>query len=98
MKNELPVPPAAQRDKKSQEAIRAWVAEGGLHCSLNIGLWDDHEGTAWGILLSDVARHVSNAMSKGDRTQAQAVLDDIRAAFEREMEEPTSPASGSFIE
>jgi hypothetical protein len=98
MKSELPVPPAAQRDKKSQEMIRAWVAEEGLHCSLNIGVWGDREGTAWGILLSDVARHVSDAISKGDRTKREAILAEIQAAFEREMEKPTSPTEGSFIE
>jgi hypothetical protein len=65
---------------------------------LNIGVWGEKEVISWGLFISDVARHVSDALSKGDRMQAQAVLDDIRAAFEREMEEPTSPATGSFIE
>ena len=98
MKNEVLGPPAAQRDKKSREMIRAWVAEEGLHCSLSIGSWGEHEGTAWGILLSDVARHVSNAIGKGDRSKREAILAEIQTAFEREMEKPTSPAEGSFIE
>jgi len=98
MKHDLPIPPVAQRDKNSREVIRAWVAEEGLHCSLNVGLWGDREGTAWGILLSDVARHVTDAIGKGDRSKREQILADIRAAFEREMEEPTSPTEGSFIE
>jgi len=98
MKSELLIPPAAQRDKKSKEMIRAWVAEEGLHCSLSIGSWGENEGTAWGILLSDVARHVSNAVGKGDRSRREQILAEIWAAFEREMEKPTSPTEGSFVE
>jgi hypothetical protein len=98
MKHELPIPPIAQRDKNSREMIRAWVADEGLHCSLNVGLSGDGEGTAWGIVLSDVARHVSDAIGKGDRGKRESILAEIQAAFEREMEKPTSLTKGSFIE
>ena len=71
----LVIPPAAQRDDDSIEMLSAWVAEKGLHCSLNIGVWDSNRGDeprAWGILLADVIRHIANAIEehKGDRSDA----------------------------
>jgi hypothetical protein len=41
---QLPIPGAAIGDTKSFEMIRAWVANHGLHCSLNIGVWENHLG------------------------------------------------------
>lgn len=38
---ELIIPEAAQRDEDSIEMIRVWIAERGLHASLNVGLYGD---------------------------------------------------------
>lgn len=97
---ELVIPPPARRDKNATEMIRAWVAENGLHCSLNIGMWEGHakirEGEAWGILLADVIKHIANAMherydAEPDKTKVQIV----KALF-AELEIPTSEAKGQF--
>jgi hypothetical protein len=57
-KNELAIPPSARSDSKARELIRAWAAHEGLHCSLSIDNWGENERLGWGILLTDVARHV----------------------------------------
>jgi hypothetical protein len=61
----LVIPPAAQRDENSLQMISGWIAEQGLHCTLNIGMWHGQgmsESASWGILLADVVRHVANAI------------------------------------
>ena len=89
----LVVPPAAQRDEKAVQLLSAWAAERGLHCTMNIGMWHDSgrdEPTAWGILLSGVARHIVNGLNPAD------TLADIRQAFDRELGDPTSDVEGAF--
>ena len=56
----LVIPPAAQRDEDAVQMLSAWVAEKGLHCTINVGMWNEagrNEPAAWGVLLADVVRH-----------------------------------------
>ncbi|MDO9489832.1 MAG: DUF5076 domain-containing protein [Sphingomonadaceae bacterium] len=94
---ELVIPAAAARDPQAVEVIRAWIAERGLHCSLNVGMYGEDETRAWGILLADAARHVANALSSSGQCAHHVALDQIRASFTRELDKPTSSATGSFI-
>jgi hypothetical protein len=93
---ELTVPPAAIRDPNSVEVISAWIAEHGLHCSLKIGMYEDRETWAWGILLADAARHVADALSSTRDYDRDAALDEIRESFSVELNDPTSETTGSF--
>jgi hypothetical protein len=95
----LVVPPAALRDDNSVQMLSAWIAEEGLHCTLNMGFFaaNGHkEAHVWGILIADLVRHIANAQR--DETGAsvpetiQAVLDGLNA----ELENPTSDAEGGF--
>ena len=94
----LEVPPGAKSDKQASELIRAWAAHGGLQCSLNVDAWSGEQTTiGWGILLSDIARHISNALyeSRGlDRTQTLA---QIQKVFNSELESPTADVNGNFV-
>ena len=96
MHNELPIPPSARSDKNSQELIRAWAANGGLHCSLNVNSWGDQERTVWGILLTDVARHVANALRDAKGWDSNETIQEIRRVFNAELDSPTAEASGGF--
>ena len=97
---QLPIPPAAKRDSHSREMIRAWVAEQGLHCSLNIGTDfqanSADEKRAWGILLADVARHVANAFEEMEGADAREIVETIRDEFNGEIDRPTSKHLGKF--
>jgi hypothetical protein len=97
--NVLTVPPAAVRDAESVEVIRAWVAEGGLHCSLKVGMWGsgDREEAGWGILIADVIRHVSNALREQRGGNAEYIQRVIVESLMRELGHPTSGAEGAFI-
>ncbi|HET7440348.1 MAG TPA: DUF5076 domain-containing protein [Terriglobales bacterium] len=95
---ELSVPPGAVKDKKSCELLRAWIAQGGLHCSLNVSAWDDeHAAIGWGILLTDIARHVANALHESKNWNADDTINKIRAVFNAELNTPTADAKGKFV-
>ncbi len=96
MLRELPIPPAARSDKNAREMIRAWVADNDLHCSLEIGCWGDDELMAWGILLTDVVRHVSDAMNKDKGWDRAEIVRAIRKVFNAELDSPTAEPTGKF--
>ncbi len=95
----LVVPPAAQRDEKSIQMLSAWIAEKGLHCTLNIGFFDGQgrdEPGSWGILLADLVRHIGNAWQDERGVRAEATVAAILQVLEAELESPTSAVQGSF--
>jgi hypothetical protein len=100
-KRQRPIPEAALRDDGSVEILRVWIAEQGLHCSLKIGMY--HESTqipepkAWGVILADVARHVSNALAAAYAIDATATLVAIQDSMVEELSDPTSPVTGDFV-
>jgi hypothetical protein len=99
---ELPIPDAAVRDHdKSVEMLRAWIAEGALFCSLNIGMYvegaDIREEDAWGTILADAMRHVASGLSKRYDRSYRGALDNMKARFIAELDSPTSAAAGGFV-
>ena len=96
LSSELPIPPSARSDKNAQELIRAWAAHGGLHCSLNVDKWGDRERTAWGILLTDVVRHVANALHDAKGWDRNETVREIRRVCDAELDDPTADPSGQF--
>lgn len=96
MPNELPIPPNARSDKKAQEVVRAWVAHGGLHCSLNVDSRGDQERLFWGILLTDIVRHVANALHDAKGWDEKDTVAEIRRVFNAELDDPTAEPSGQF--
>lgn len=94
----LEIPPGAKSDKQATELIRAWAAHGGLQCSLNINAWSGEQTTiGWGILLSDIARHVSNALYESRQLDRTRTLAEIQRVFNSELESPTADANGNFV-
>ncbi len=96
--DQLPVPPGIAGDDDAREMVRAWVAHQGLHCTLNLGQWGEREAIGWGVLLSDVARHVANALHEQSGVDPQAVLEQLREVFNDELDEPTAEADGGFVQ
>lgn len=98
MSGELQIPPGVASDKNARELVRAWVAHGGLQCSLNIGTWKDgEEQIGWGILLSDIARHVADALYQSKDADKDQTLSKIRAVFNSELNGPTADTTGKFV-
>lgn len=98
--NERPIPEAARRDGNAVEMARVWIAEGQLHCSMKVGMYEETtstpEGSAWGTILADMARHVAMAMAAGYSADQDEVIEEIRAAFLDELNSPSSDAEGDF--
>lgn len=96
----LVIPPAAQRDDNSIEMFSAWIAEKGLHCSLNIGMLTKNgrsEASAWGILFADAIRHVANALQEECGLSAPDTVAAILESMHGEFSDPTSAPKGSFV-
>jgi Domain of unknown function (DUF5076) len=99
MANELPIPPEAIAHR-SVEMIRVWLANGHVHCVLNIGFWENQgldERAAWGILLADIVHHIADAHKSEYARDHQQTISSIRRSFEAEMDSPTTERLGEFV-
>ena len=85
MKNELAVPDGVKGDPKAFELVRAWVAEGELHVSLQMGDWDDP--AAWGTVLADLARHVARFYEEKKGLGPEETMERVRDAMDAELED-----------
>jgi len=96
----LTLPPAAETDDNAVEMARCWIAEGGLHCVLNIGHWqkasETDERHAWGIMLADIARHVSNALEDVTGLDRRESLRMVVDSFNAEIGHATSTHDGQW--
>jgi hypothetical protein len=93
----LSIPPAAQRDKASFEVLRVWIAEQGQHVSIRSGAWEDP--FAWGIVLADLARHISLAHKlQNEGTDEEAFLARVLEGFQAEIENPTDEPEGEVTQ
>jgi hypothetical protein len=79
------------------ELLRAWVIDGNLHCQLNIGPADEDAAIVFAILLSDVARHVADALQKTQGVPADETLAKLRQHFNAELSSPSSDAKGGLV-
>ena len=97
MPTELQPPPAVSSDPRSCELVRGWAAHGGLQCSLNVDAWEEDADIRWGVLLSDIARHVADALYRRKHLGRDQTLAKIRAVFNSELNNPTAETQGKFI-
>ncbi len=91
----LPVPAQALTAETKTEALRAWIVDGALHVSLAPEIFE-YPGR-WGILLVDIARHVSNALHETRGVSADHVLREIRETLDDEWESPTDDHPGELV-
>ena len=91
---QLPIPDIARSDVNSFEILRVWVADKGQHVSLRAGVWTDP--AAWGLVLADLARHVSNCYQEDAQLDPIRTLRRIKAAFDVECTAPTDDPSGEI--
>ena len=94
--NELPIPADVESDENAKELVRAWAAHRGLHCSLSVNNWGENERTAWGVLVSDVVRHIADAMYEQHGWDKAESIREIRRVFDEELDSPTAETSGGF--
>lgn len=98
--NERPIPPAALVDENAVELLRVWVAQKKLQSSMKIGMYSEmgmDESAAWGTILADTARHISQALTKDLGGDEVSFLARLQSQFNAELVAPTSKVSGAFI-
>lgn len=76
---ELLIPPKALASSEAREVLRAWVADGSLHVSVETGVWK--EAGAWGVVLADIVKHLmvayGQAYGADYETSANAILSTL---------------------
>jgi Domain of unknown function (DUF5076) len=93
----LNIPPVAQRDKKSFEVFRVWVAEEGQHVSIRCGAWEDP--LAWGVVLADLARHIAHAHSlHSEGVDEEVFLERLLEGFSAEIDTPADEPEGEVTQ
>lgn len=96
----LLIPPAAESDPNAIEMARIWIANGKLHCVLNVGHWQNSgrfdEREAWGIVLADIARHASFALEDVMGADPRENLNMILESFKSEIQCKTSEHQGEW--
>jgi hypothetical protein len=78
---ELPTPQTVRNADDAVELARIWVAQGDLHVSLNIGMYEAASGpgesTAWGDIMADTFRHIARAIAQKTGTYEHVCLREL---------------------
>jgi hypothetical protein len=90
---ELKIPPAAKGNRDAQEILRVWSSGDHQDFIMKHDMWDDP--AAWGLLLVDVARHVSRAFHERGHDKDE-VYRRILEGFRAEAESPTDDPTGEI--
>ena len=88
--HEIAIPPGALADAGAKEILRCWIANRGLHVTLDPA-FDTPD--AWGMLLVDVARHAARAFAAQKLCTEAEALKRIRELFDAEWRRPTDQGS-----
>ncbi len=90
---ELPPPPRAGSEERSQEIARMWINEKGhMEVMLRVGVWNDP--FTWGMALADMVAHlaegyVDKLTCDGEKVDKEEILKRIVDGFTDELEKPT---------
>ena len=96
VKNQLEIPRGVVSDPKAFELVRAWVAQGDLHVSLQMGGWDDP--TAWGVVLADLVRHVARFYAEQKRLDTEQTIARVRDAMDTELDGEDAGSEGDLVQ
>ena len=99
---ELPKPPEIEGDLDATEMIRIWLAHNELCVSLLLGMWQDaadsevDECDAWGELLSDVVKHISNGLQQSHSWDKAETASRIRDSLLHNLQRTDGVVEGSY--
>lgn len=85
-KNSLGIPDVVKNDGAAFEVLRVWASPSNPQTFTLQVAWQDP--AAWGLLLVDVARHVSIAYAQQGRDEGE-VLARIKEMWDAEWNNPT---------
>jgi hypothetical protein len=91
--DELAPPTGIYAASRAMELARIWIVDNKQQIAISGNLWDDP--AAWGLMLVDFARHVSQAYASQGHDQEQ-VINRILEAFNAELAHPTDDPEQLF--
>lgn len=94
---ELPIPPDAKTAGEAIEVARGWIVDEKLQCSLFPTIWAETP-EVWGILLADLASHVSNAIASESGMSRDQVYRIISKRLVDELKLPSAEHTGNFVD
>lgn len=92
---ELAIPFAAYESGEARELLRAWIVDHGLHVSLQRGFDDP---AVWGVLLTDVARHVARIFETEGVCSQDEALDKIKETLDAEWDGSTDAGTTQAVQ
>jgi hypothetical protein len=91
---DLEVPPSVAADLSTKEILRIWTSDHGEQVTLRVDLF---EPAAWGLVLVDVAKHVTHAYARRGGMTANQAFSEVLSGFIAEIgqatDEPTPTES-----
>lgn len=94
---ELGIPDGVDVDPKATEMLRLWAANDKLNVSINLGCYHDQghdEASAWGVILTDLARHVAHGLAQRFEQNKEDVIEKIIKGILTELDYPTTDIKG----
>ena len=80
---DIPFDVAAEETSEAVEMVRFWIAKGGDHVALNIGMFDAaKEPGCWGMIAADIIKHAVRGMRRNDPGRDEkTMLAQVEKAF-----------------
>lgn len=91
---ELKLPVEVTREPNSLEIARIWKTSGGQTVLLSPK--DEWGPEEWGLMLTDLARHVANSKNLNSGIDKEAFLAKVKVALDKEWSSPTDTPTGRF--
>lgn len=102
---ELNVPNGIEGDSDATEMIRFWLANGDVHLSLLLGMYQDAEEDdavdelwAWGNILGDIAQHVANGLAQSHGFEFDETVERIAGHFFTAIRERAPSLTGKYVD
>ena len=92
---ELDPPAEALNAKAAFEVLRAWIADGKLHVTLQAETFS-HDVSEWGRMLADMSHHIARAVALGGSVTEKEAVSMIAEAFDRGVTQATTVAVGQI--
>jgi hypothetical protein len=101
MAAELPRPESTSGDSNATEMVRVWLAHNSLQVAMRLGMWSEagiDEREAWGYLLADIIRNVSQGLAVQCNWDMTETSNRILAALFRHMQNDRPSTQGQFVD
>lgn len=94
--NELSLPVEVTRVSDAWEIARIWKT--GDKQTVLLAPADEYGAEEWGLMLTDLARHVANSKNLNSGADKEAFLKKMKEFLDKEWENPTDTPTGRLAD